>query len=42
MKKLKLTFLGVKVEATEIEPRLVLICLLALVVWGAKTWVIGM
>ena len=41
VKKLKLSFLGIKIEATEIDPRLGWICLLALAVWGAKTWIIG-
>ena len=42
VRKLKVKCFGILIEATDIEPRLVLICLLGLVVWGAKRWLIGM
>ena len=38
MKKLKVRCFGVQIEATDIDPRLIMICLLALAAWAAKTW----
>lgn len=38
MKKLKVKFLGVQIEATDIDLRCVWISLLLFAVWAAKTW----